>query len=129
MGMMIGAGLVADAAGMESAALHNLLHSAQPTPLVLALGGGAFAQAANRDVLRLSDAKVVWLEASTSELWRRCAYDSKARPLQQDEPRFGELLQKRLPWYQQAHLTLNTEGKAVAAIASEIESSLALVSG
>lgn len=116
---------------MEARALQSLLSStsAERTPLVLALGGGAFAQRSIREALDLRKAKVVFLSAASGELWRRCTLDDKARPLRQDEGRFNQLLAERLPWYRQALLTVETTNKSIPDIAAEIESSLALVSG
>jgi len=115
---------------MEGAALNNLLNStsAGKPAIILALGGGAFAQKANREALQRKNAAVVFLAASENELWRRCALDKKTRPLRQDQRRFRELLRERLPSYKQAPVTVDTDGKSVADIAAEIESSLALFS-
>ena len=112
---------------MENAALSSLGGSSQP--MVLALGGGAFAQAANREALKRMNAGTVFLSAPVSELWRRCTAldkDKKVRPLLADRERFNQLYQQRLPAYQEADLTIETLGKSVAQIAAEIESSLAL---
>src|SRR5438874_2527289 len=112
----------------EGAALSSFLDSPQQTSTVLALGGGAFAQENNREALRRANARVVFLAASSSELWRRCTLEKKARPLLGDERHFEQLLTERLPAYQLANLAVNTQGKSVAQVAAEIESSLALVS-
>ncbi|MFI5104326.1 MAG: shikimate kinase, partial [Terriglobales bacterium] len=65
----------------ESAALRELLQdSAMPGDLVLALGGGAFVQPANRAALERSGALTVLLEAPLEELRRRCQEGGNVRP-------------------------------------------------
>ena len=61
----------------ESAVLTELLEEGgSPNDLVIALGGGTFAQAANRDALLKANAMTILLEAPLHELQRRCASDS-----------------------------------------------------
>jgi shikimate kinase len=104
------------------------MENAASKPMVLALGGGAFALAANREALKRMNARIVFLSAPTAELWRRCTVlgSEKARPLLADRERFNQLCQQRLPAYQKADVTIETLGKDVAQIAAEIESTLAL---
>jgi shikimate kinase len=106
---------------MENAALDALAESRES--MVLALGGGAFAQAANRGTLKRMNARIVFLSAPTGELWRRCTVldARKARPLLVDRTRFDQLCEQRLPAYREADVTIETLGKNVAEIAAEIE--------
>src|SRR5207302_679623 len=90
----------------EAAALNDFLNSTKQTAVVLALGGGAFAGDVNREVLSRANARVVFLAASSSELWRRCTLEKKARPLLGDERHFEQLLTERLPAYQRADLAV-----------------------
>lgn len=70
-------------------------------PVVLALGGGTYAQPGMPDRLRAAGAIVIWLDCPVELLLSRCAIVSN-RPLFRDEASFRELLNSRLPSYQQA---------------------------
>lgn len=70
-------------------------------PLILALGGGTYAQPGTPDRLRAAGAVVIWLDCSVELLLARCAIVSN-RPLFRDEGSFRQLLESRLPSYQQA---------------------------
>jgi len=67
-------------------------------PLVLALGGGTYAQPGAAERLRAAGALVVWLDCSVELLLARCATMTN-RPLFRDEPSFRNLLEARLPFY------------------------------
>jgi shikimate kinase len=69
--------------------------------LVLALGGGTYAQPSNPERLRAAGAVVVWLDCPVDLLLTRCATMTN-RPLFRDEPSFRHLLATRLPFYAQA---------------------------
>lgn len=106
----------------ESAALAELLQGAgEQSDLVVALGGGAFAQPVNRERLQQAGAVTILLEASLEELRRRCASDASVRPLAQNEARFAELFVSRQPAYELARYKVNTMGKSVEDVAAEIE--------
>jgi shikimate kinase len=108
----------------EESALRDLLAESPERNRVVALGGGAFAQASNRELLR--DWPSVFLEASTDELWRRSLTDGIERPLRADPAQFAQLHAKRLPFYRQARVAIETTGKPVESICIEIESALLL---
>jgi len=110
----------------ESAALTELLQEGgSPKDLVVALGGGTFAQAANRDALLKANAMTVLLEAPLEELQRRCANDSTVRPLALQEARFAELYQQRQQAYSLARRRVETSGKTVDEVAQEVARILA----
>ena len=110
----------------ESAALTELLQvGGSPQDLVVALGGGTFAQADNRDALLKANAMTVLLEAPLEELQRRCANDSTVRPLALQEARFAELFQQRQPAYSLARRRVETSGKTVDEVAQEVARILA----
>jgi len=92
---------------------------------VIALGGGTFAQAANRDALLKANAMTVLLEAPLEELQRRCANDSTVRPLALQEARFAELYQQRQQAYSLARRRVETSGKTVDEVAQEVARILA----
>jgi shikimate kinase len=111
----------------ESQALRDLLAESLPSAchvpnLVVALGGGAFIQEENRELLRqwLS----VFLEASASELWQRSLTDGIERPLRGDAEQFARRYAERLPLYRQAKVTVVTSGKDLESVCAEIERKL-----
>jgi len=107
---------------MESAALAAALQDcAGSGDLVLALGGGAFVQKANRNALAAAGAITVLLEAPVEELRRRCAGEQKVRPLAAEQARFDRLFAARLADYALAQHRVQTLGKPVAQVAAEIE--------
>jgi len=69
--------------------------------IVLALGGGTYAQPGMVERLRDSGAVVIWLDCSIDLLLARCATMNN-RPLFRDEASFKDLLAARLPFYRQA---------------------------
>jgi len=75
--------------------------AASGEPIVLALGGGTYAQPGIVEQLRASGAVVIWLDCPVEKLLARCATMTN-RPLFRDEPTFRSLLAERLPFYEQA---------------------------
>lgn len=81
--------------------------------LVLALGGGAVERIETRDFLAsLQNILVIFLEAPLETMIARCVAHENApeRPVLADRGRLVERWQQRLPWYRQAHLTVETGG-------------------
>jgi len=114
----------------ETNALRDLLTSSLHRDSVVALGGGAFVQPANRDLLRPWPS--VFLDAPPQELWQRCLqHDTEAgtrveRPLGRDPEQFARLHAERLPLYRKASVTIQTSGRLPSAICLEIECALDL---
>ncbi len=77
-------------------------------PLVLALGGGAFAQPQNRLALK-NAGLTIWLDVPFALVEQRVAGFSH-RPLARDSEKFRALFEKRRPAYAeaQAHIALNS---------------------
>jgi shikimate kinase len=69
--------------------------------VVLALGGGTYAQPGIVERLRAFGAVVIWLDCPVDLLLSRCAIMDN-RPLFRDEVSFRNLLAARLPFYEQA---------------------------
>jgi shikimate kinase len=113
----------------ETAALRDLTNSLARDSVV-ALGGGAFIQETNRELLRSSSWPSIFLDAPVSELWQRClrheAADGTRRPLRIDIEQFARLHAERLPFYRQASVVVETSGKEPADICQEIERALQL---
>jgi shikimate kinase len=111
---------------LESATLEELLSRNDTSAhTILALGGGAFVQAHNREAISNSGAISVLLEAPLEELRRRCSSDGRTRPLAQTESQFAELYAARRAAYEQAKVRVDTMNKPVEQIAAEIERILA----
>ena len=105
---------------LEREQLRVVLEETDPVPGVLALGGGAFVQLWNEELLRENGATIVFLDASVEELQRRCHEPGVARPLAANERKFRELYQKRRETYARAHFTVNTQGRTVKQVAHEV---------
>lgn len=106
----------------EAAALLELMQeSFSRDDLVVALGGGTFAQAANRDVLDRAGALTILLDAPLNELRKRCMADGTVRPLLQQEQVFAELFAARRPAYDLARHRVETADKTAEQVAAEIE--------
>lgn len=69
--------------------------------MVLALGGGTYAQPGIVERLRAFGAVVIWLDCPVDLLLARCAIMDN-RPLFRDEVSFRNLLAMRLPFYEHA---------------------------
>lgn len=98
---------------------------------VLALGGGMFAGADN--VRAIQDAAwTAWLRARPETLLARLSAAERAeRPLLAGDEapallaaRLAALLAERDPWYARAHITIDTDGLAPAAVAARIAAAL-----
>ena len=112
---------------VEHALLRDSLE-ALSDPTVLALGGGAFAQAANCELLASANVPVVFLDAPIEELFRRCEQPGVVRPLRRrslDE--FRELYNYRRPSYRKAQLQIATGNKEISSIGEEIIFGLGLI--
>jgi len=118
---------------LETQALREVLetsdpesHKEEPQPMVVALGGGVFAQEANRHLIREHGGKVVYLEVGLQEALRRCEQVKLSRPLLKDEKLTAELMETRRPFYETADLKVKTDGQLVSNIVRQICSQLNL---
>jgi shikimate kinase len=86
-------------------------------PVVVALGGGTFAQPPNLDLLRAAckppdaprEGFVVWLDCAVDQLFARCVTMDN-RPLFRDESTFRKLFDERLPFYRLADFRVDGSG-------------------
>jgi shikimate kinase len=76
-------------------------------PIVLALGGGTYAQAGAPEFLRASGIPVIWLDSPVEVLLARCM-TMTGRPLFRDETSFRALHAQRLPSYQLADFRVDS---------------------
>jgi shikimate kinase len=92
------------------------------TRLVLALGGGTFAQPRNTVLIREFGAMprgaglaVIWLDSSAEDLLQRCVLMGD-RPLFRDEASFRKLYEERLPYYRQADYRVESGGEPMRVV-------------
>ena len=90
-------------------------------PAVLALGGGAFAQPRNRDLLE-DRGITIWLDCSLETARERVMRETH-RPLARDPERFAQLFHARREAYARADFRIPTDGDDPAA---PVEAILAL---
>ena len=109
---------------IEHACLSRILGSAtaRDMRLVLALGGGTFAQPRSIALIRESGvvkrglgAAVIWLDCATEELLQRCVLMGD-RPLFRDEASFRKLYEERLPYYRQADYRVESGGEPMRVV-------------
>ena len=94
---------------------------------VIALGGGAWIEKRNRDLLSEAEATTIWLDTPFEICWTRIELDPEDRPLGRTKTQAYELYQRRLPIYSLA--AIRTEAAAndnPDEIAMKIETELAL---
>jgi shikimate kinase len=106
--------------------LREISHSSSSGPTVLSLGGGAFIDNTNQQLLRENKVETVFLDAPAEELFRRCAQPGVIRPLLRDAEHFRALFEQRRPAYLKATLCIQTAGREIESIVDEIISRLGL---
>ena len=112
--------------GLERQLLDELVRSPEAGGLVLSLGGGAFVDNTNQQLLRENEIPAVFLDAPAAELFRRCKEPGMVRPLLSDLKRFSAMCEKRRPAYLNAALCIQTAGREIASIVDEIIARLGL---
>lgn len=115
----------------EHAALEEVLGELEAgAAKIVALGGGAFVQQENAALLNTARVPTVFLDASVEELWHRCSEQASQagaeRPLLRSIDHFRELYEERHKSYLQAALRVETGGRSLDQIASEIAERLGL---
>jgi shikimate kinase len=112
---------------MELAALTEFLEQLPSLPpVILALGGGAFAQELTAARLQRTGFPIVFLDGSAEALWERCTAQVQARPLRTEQAQFAALYASRRPAYMRATVRVDTCGKDVQSVASEVIARLQL---
>ena len=84
--------------------------------IVLALGGGTYAQPGALEFLRSAGVPVIWLDSPVETLLARCM-TMTGRPLFRDETSFRALHAQRLPSYQQADHRVDSSGEPAEVVA------------
>lgn len=109
----------------ETEALRKVIERYLPIhSTVVALGGGAFVQTQNLDLIYGCKQPTVFLDADPTELRKRCGAELGSRPLFRDENQFRQLYESRRSGYMKADLRVDTAGKAVDEIVNEVLSRL-----
>ncbi len=93
-------------------------HAKFGEPRVVALGGGAFAQASNRESVAEAGLSI-WLDCPADELWRRVS-GTADRPLARDKSAFEALHRERRPHYEKADFRVPVEGATPDAVVEAI---------
>ena len=102
----------------ETAVLRELLR--RPPGVVVALGGGAWTIAVNRDLIRSVDSVVIWLDTPFDVCWERIEQDAQLRPMAPSRAAAEKLFSERLVFYQMADLRVGFAGEAPVQIAKNI---------
>jgi len=95
--------------------------------VVLATGGGAVLDPANRAVLR-ARGTVIYLRASVDELWNRTRHDRNRPLLQTADPRarLAQLHAQRDPLYREvSHIVIDTGTQSLKSLIGRLEAQLA----
>lgn len=111
---------------IERQLLKEFVSSSRANPSVLSLGGGAFIDNTNQQLLRENEIPAVFLDAPAEELFRRCEQPGVERPLLRDRNGFSALYERRRPAYLNAAYCVHTAGREIASIVDEIITRLRL---
>ncbi|HSG00215.1 MAG TPA: shikimate kinase [Vicinamibacterales bacterium] len=97
----------------------EMLQLVQPMRhVVVATGGGTYADPANRAAINL-DGLAVWLDVPLGVLIPRIPLDGR-RPLATDSDELERLYAARTEGYREAHVRIDAGGRPVEAVADEI---------
>ena len=102
----------------ETAALRELLHRNERS--VVALGGGAWTIAVNRELISSVDSVVVWLDVPFDICWQRIEQDAQFRPMAPSRTAAERLFSERLPFYGLADLRIAFADESPAQTAKNI---------
>ena len=111
---------------MELATLQSIVEQLPEETVVLALGGGTVITPECAELVH-EKTSCVYLRASVKTLMTHLEGESSGRPMLQGnmQERIEELMSQRADIYEKtAHIIIDTDGKSIEAIASEISASL-----
>jgi shikimate kinase len=109
---------------IEHRVLRDLLSEQIGASRVLALGGGAFIQPSNLELIQQHQCVTIFLDAPVKELFDRCAQQNSERPLRNNFDDFRNLYEERRTRYLAATLRIDTSGKDIEKVAAEVACSL-----
>ncbi|HEY6804231.1 MAG TPA: shikimate kinase [Pyrinomonadaceae bacterium] len=93
---------------IETEVLRELLDN---EPGVVALGGGAWIEEVNRDLIQTKEAVTVWLDTPFELCWERIAASSEDRPLGSTREQASARYEQRRPVYQLANITITVDAQ------------------
>jgi len=91
---------------IETAILERILRDRSVG--VIALGGGAWITAANRELIGQQGGLSVWLDTPFSVCWERIETSAEERPLGSSQQQARELFERRRPVYQLAEISITS---------------------
>ncbi len=104
---------------LETQMLRQVLQDAEAR--VVALGGGAWTTAANRQLLNEHGALTVWLDAAFELCWQRIEAHEEVRPLAHSRAVAEQLYHERRPVYELANARISvSENESQSEIATKI---------
>jgi len=89
---------------IETSILQRVLERNESS--VMALGGGAWIQRANRQLLATENATIVWLDTPFEICWTRIESSTEDRPLGTTKEQASELFKQRYPIYELASIRI-----------------------
>jgi shikimate kinase len=92
---------------IETNALRDLLRSGEAG--VIALGGGAWIEEANRELIDQFGCTSIWLDVPFEVCWARIEESTEERPLGKTKHEAQERYDKRKPIYEMAHIRLHVD--------------------
>ena len=108
---------------IESNALRELLQANEAG--VIALGGGAWIEKQNRDLIDQFNCISVWLDTPFAICWERIAASEEVRPLGRTRDQAQTLYQLRRPIYQLASIHIQmSDDETLDSVLARIESVL-----
>ena len=102
----------------ETTALRELLR--RDEPVVVALGGGAWTIAVNRELICSVNSVVVWLDTPFDICWQRIEQDAQFRPMAPTRSAAQRLFSERLPLYRLADIHVPVADASPKQIAENI---------
>jgi shikimate kinase len=93
---------------IESDTLREVLHSGDAG--VIALGGGAWIEAENRELINQYSCASVWLDVPFAVCWSRIESAAEDRPLGKTRSQAQALFERRRPVYQLATFHIPVQG-------------------
>lgn len=108
---------------IETRALGEVLRDTSGGFGVVAVGGGAWTVAENRELIAEQGAVTVWLDAPFELCWQRIAAAREVRPLARSREQAEALYLERRPLYEMADVRIPVfEDESIAAIAARVAS-------
>jgi shikimate kinase len=107
---------------IESDVLRELLQSNEAG--VIALGGGAWIQETNRELIKQHSCVSIWLDAPFEICWARIEASGDERPLGKTREQAQALFERRRPIYELADVHIEVFGERLGDLIARIENRL-----